>query len=250
MKLSGRAAIVTGSRRSIGKAIAVALSREGANVVISDIDLDDCQAVVKEIEAAGGKALAIKCDVSVKAEVQDMVAQTIAAFGKVDILVHNAMYTVIKPFWRVTEEEWDRVMDVNLKGAFLCSQAVTKNMIKNQWGRIVNIASVSSGGGGGGGASAPLLTAYTASKGGMKALSQSMAVELANFGINVNAICPGPIDTGALPDSIKNRGLKSTLVGRLGHPEDIASMVVYLCSPEADFITGSNVVVDGGASNL
>jgi 3-oxoacyl-[acyl-carrier protein] reductase len=250
VRLTGKTAIVTGSRRGIGRAIAVALAKEGASVVINDIDQGDCQAVADQIEAAGGKALAIKCDVTIKTEVQDMVARTITAFGKVDILVNNAMYSVIKPFWRTTEEEWDRTLDVNLKGAFLCSQAVTKNMIKNEWGRIINIASVSSGGSGGGGASAPLLAAYTASKGGMKALSQAMAVELANFGINVNTICPGPIDSGALPDSIKNRGLKSTLVGRLGYPEDIASMVVYLVSPEADFITGTALVVDGGASNL
>jgi NAD(P)-dependent dehydrogenase (short-subunit alcohol dehydrogenase family) len=165
------------------------------------------------------------------------------------VLVNNAIVSVIKPFWRTTDEdEWDRVLDVNLKGAFLCSQAVIRNMIKNGWGRIINISSVSSGGGGGG-ASAPLLAAYTASKGGLKALSQAMAVELANFGINVNAICPGPIDSGAIPESIRERSLKTTPKGRLGYPEEIAGLVVYMCSPEADFMTGSAVIIDGGASS-
>ena len=245
MKLQGRVAIVTGSRRGIGKGIALALAKEGANVVVTDINQADCEAVVKEIEYSGGRAIAIKCDVSLKTEVQQMVAQTISALGKIDILVNNAMYTSFKPFVRISEEEWDHVIDVNLKGAFLCSQAAAKNMIKNGYGRIINIASVSSGGSGG---MAPLLAHYTASKGGMKALSQAMAIELAIFGINVNAILPGTIDSGVLPDSIKASTLKVVPKGRLGRPEDIANMVVFLASQESDYITGSNVVIDGGIS--
>lgn len=248
MKLVNRTAIVTGSRRGIGKAIALALASEGASVVVTDINQEDCQKVVDQIKSSGGRALAVKCDVSMKSEVQAMVAETIKEFGKIDILVNNAMYSYIGPFWRMPEEEWDRTLDVNLKGAFLCSQAVTRNMIKNNWGRIINIASVSSGGSGGG--SAPLMAAYTASKGGMKALTQAMAVELANFGINANAICPGPIDSGAIPDSIKERSLKTTPKGRLGKPEEIAALVVYMASPESDFMTGSAVIIDGGASSL
>jgi 3-oxoacyl-[acyl-carrier protein] reductase len=246
MKLSGKVAIVTGSRRGIGKAIALALAREGARVVVSDLDLPDCQKVVEEIEASGGLALAIKCDVSVRSEVQEMATRVIAECGKVDILVNNAMVAVIKPFWKTTEEEWDSIMDVNLKGAFLCSQAVTRNMIKNGWGRIINIASISSGGSG----ATPFLAAYTASKGGMKALSQAMAVELAGFGINVNAICPGSIDSGALTDSIKKRSLESVPKGTLGRPEDIAELAVYLASQESEYMTGSALVIDGGASAI
>lgn len=247
MRLKGKSAIVTGSRRGIGKAIAMALAKEGARVVVSDISLEDCQMVVDEISRQGGEALAIKCDVSLKTEVLEMVNQTISKFGKVDILVNNAMYSTIKPFVRLTEEEWDKAINVNLKGAFLCSQAAARNMIKNGWGRIINIASVSSGGAGG---CAPLLAHYTASKGGMKALSEAMAVELASFGINVNAILPGPIDSGAVPDSIKDRSLKTIPKGRLGKPEEIGSLVVYLASPESDFITGSSLVIDGGISNI
>lgn len=245
MKLKGKTAIVTGSRRGIGRAIALALAKEGASVVVSDISQEDCQAVVSQIEAGGGKALAVKCDVSVKQEVQDMVARTIAEFGRVDILVNNAMYTTVRPFVRLTEEEWDRTLDVNLKGAFLCSQAAARNMIKNGGGRIINIASVSSGGSGG---LAPLMAHYTASKGGMKALSESMAIELVGFGINVNAILPGPIDSGSMTESIKERSLKMVPKGRLGCPEDIANLVVYLASPESEFITGSAIVIDGGCS--
>jgi 3-oxoacyl-[acyl-carrier protein] reductase len=248
MKLTKRTAIVTGSRRGIGRAIAIALANEGASVVVTDISQEDCQKVVDDIKATGGQALAMKCDVSLKVEVQALAAAAIKEFGKIDILVNNAMYSYIGPFWRMPEKEWDRTLDVNLKGAFLCSQAVTRNMIKNGWGRIINIASVSSGGSGGG--SAPLMAAYTASKGGMKALSQAMAVELAIFGINVNAILPGPIDSGAVPDSIKERSLKTTPKGRLGKPEEIAALVVYLASEESDFMTGSAVIIDGGASSI
>ena len=245
MKLQGSVAIVTGSRRGIGKAIALALAKEGAAVVVTDINQEDCQNVVKEIESRGGRAIAVKCDVSQKIEVQQMVTQTLNSFGKIDILVNNAMYTSFKPFVRISEEEWDHVIDVNLKGAFLCSQAAAKNMIKNGRGHIINIASVSSGGSGG---MAPLLSHYTASKGGMKALSQAMAIELAVFGINVNAILPGTIDSGVVPDSIKASTLRVVPKGRLGRPEDIANLVIFLTSPESDYITGSHVVIDGGIS--
>jgi NAD(P)-dependent dehydrogenase (short-subunit alcohol dehydrogenase family) len=157
------------------------------------------------------------------------------------------MTSTVRPFVRIPEEEWDRVLDVNLKGAFLCSQAVSKYMIRQEWGRIINIASVSSGGSGG---CAPLMAHYTASKGGLKALSEAMAVELATFGVTVNAILPGPIDSGVLPDSIKDRSLRTMPIGRLGCPEDIAHLVVYLCTPESGFITGSAIIIDGGISRL
>jgi len=160
MKLANKSAIVTGSRRGIGKAIALALAKEGAAVVICDVNLEECQVVAEEIRQAGGKAMAIKCDVSVKAEVQELVAKTIETFGRVDVLVNNAAYGVIKPFVKITEEEWDRVFSVNVKGAFLCCQAAAKNMIKNGGGRIINISSVASGGGGG---CTPLMAPYVSS---------------------------------------------------------------------------------------
>ena len=247
MKLLNKTAIVTGSRRGIGKAIALALAKEGANVVITDVNQEDCQKVADEIQNAGGKALATRCDISSKSEVLAMVESTISRFGRVDILVNNAASGVIKPFVRLTEEDWDHTFAVNLKGAFLCSQAVARNMIKNGGGRIINISSVASGGGGG---APPLMAPYVASKGGLKSLSEALAVELAAFGINVNVICPGTIDSGAVPESIKSRSLKTVPQGRLGRPEEIANMVVFLVSPEADYITGSIITVDGGCSKV
>lgn len=247
MKLLNKTAIITGSRRGIGKAIALALAKEGASVVISDVSQEDCQKVATEIQNAGGKAVAIRCDISSKAEILSMVDKVISEFGRVDILVNNAAIGVIKPFVRLTEEDWDCIFAVNLRGAFLCSQAVAKNMIKCGGGRIINISSVASGGGGG---APPLMASYVASKGGLKSLSQAMAVELAAFGINVNVICPGTIDSGAVPDSMKARSLKTVPQGRLGRPEEIASAVTFLASPDADYINGSVIIVDGGASRV
>ncbi len=247
MKLQNRTAVVTGSRRGIGKAIALALSGEGANVVVCDVSLEDCQAVAAGITDAGGKSLALRCDVSSRAEVFAMMEQVISQFGRVDILVNNAATGVIKPFVRLTDEDWDRTLAVNLKGAFLCSQAAVKNMIKNGGGRIINISSVASGGGGG---ATPLMAPYIASKGGLKALTEALAVELAVFGINVNAICPGTIDSGAVPESMQARSLKTVPKGRLGRPEEIAGMVLFLAGPDADYITGSTFYVDGGSSRL
>lgn len=247
MKLLNKTAIVTGSRRGIGRAIALALAKEGASVVITDLDRDDCQKVVDEIMAAGGRALAVKCDVSVKTEVQSLVAETIAEYGKVDILVNNAAVGVVKHFLRLTEEDWDRVLSVNLKGAFLCSQIAAKNMVKNGGGRIINISSVASGGGGG---CTPMLASYIASKGGLKSLSEAMAIDLAAYGINVNAICPGAIDSGSVPESMKERSLKTVPKGRMGRPSEIADLVVYLSSPESEYMTGGVIVMDGGSSRL
>jgi NAD(P)-dependent dehydrogenase (short-subunit alcohol dehydrogenase family) len=247
VKLLNKTAIVTGSRRGIGRAIALALAKEGASVVITDLDRDDCQKVVDEIMAAGGRALAVKCDVSVKTEVQSLVAETIAEYGKVDILVNNAAVGVVKHFLRLTEEDWDRVLSVNLKGAFLCSQIVAKNMVKNGGGRIINISSVASGGGGG---CTTMLASYIASKGGLKSLSEAMAIDLAAYGINVNAICPGAIDSGSVPESMKERSLKTVPKGRMGRPSEIADLVVYLSSPESEYMTGGVIVMDGGSSRL
>jgi NAD(P)-dependent dehydrogenase (short-subunit alcohol dehydrogenase family) len=247
MRLVDKTAIVTGSRRGIGKAIAMELAKEGANVVVCDISQEDCQKVADEIQAIGRKALAIKCDITLKSEVLEMMDRTIAEFGRVDILINNAATGIIKSFVRLTEEDWDHIFAVNVKGAFLCSQAAARNMIKNGGGRIINISSVASGGGGG---VPPLMAPYVASKGGLKSLTEAMAVELAVFGINVNAICPGTIDSGAVPESMKARSLKTVPQARLGRPEEIAKTVVFLTSADADYITGSTVIVDGGASRV
>ena len=202
MKLEGRTAIVTGARRGIGRAIALALAKEGANVTVGDISQEDCQKVVDEIEKMGRKGLAVKCDVTATPEVEDMVSKTVAKFGKVDILVNDAGIIAFKPFLELTDEEWDSIISVNLKGQFLCARAAAREMIKNKWGRIINIASISSGGCG---IAFPLIAHYTASKGGVMALTEALALELTSQGINVNAICPGAIDT-SMVQSIKDSG--------------------------------------------
>ena len=247
MRLDGKVAIVTGARRGIGRGIALAMAKEGAVVVVSDISQEDCQKVVDEIEGSGGKGLAIKCDVSSKADVENMVARTVAEFGKVDILVNNAGIISFRPFLELTEEDWDRLFSVNLKGQFLCARSAATEMVKNKWGRIINIASISSGGCG---IAYPLVAHYTASKGGVIALTEALAIELTPQGINVNAICPGAIDT-EMAKGVKESGQLQAILARipkhrLGQPEDIAHLAVFLASQESDYITGDAIVIDGG----
>lgn len=241
MRLENRVAIVTGARRGIGRAIALALAKEGAKVVVSDINQEDCQKVVGEIEIMGGKGLALKCDVSLKNDVDNMIRRTVSEFGKLDILVNNAGIISYKPFLELSEEGWDKTLSVNLKGQFLCAQAAAKEMIKNKWGRIVNIASISSGGCG---IAFPLIAHYTASKGGVMALTEALALELTPKGINVNAICPGAINT-PMAAGVKESGQLAQLLtripkGRIGQLEDIANLAVFLASEESDYITGAS----------
>lgn len=247
MRLSDKTAIVTGARRGIGRAIALALAKEGANVVVSDISQEDCQKVVDEIEKLGMKGLALKCDVSSRDDVENMVKRTVAEFGRVDILVNNAGILTFKPFLELTDEDWDKTLNVNLKGQFLCARAAAKVMAKNKWGRIINIASISSGGCG---IAFPLIAHYTASKGGVVALTEALALELTPQGVNVNAICPGAIDTDMAKGTKESGQLAQVLAripkGRLGQPEEIASLAVFLASEESDYISGAAIVIDGG----
>jgi len=247
MRLSDKTAIVTGARRGIGRAIALALAREGANVVVSDISQKDCQKVVDEIERMGRRGLALKCDVSSSDDVEDMVKRTVAEFGRVDILVNNAGIISFKPFLELTDEDWDKILNVNLKGQFFCARAAARVMVKNKWGRIINTASISSGGCG---IAFPLIAHYTVSKGGVMALTKALALELTPQGINVNAICPGAIDTD-MAKGVKEGGQLAQVLaripkGRLGQPEDIASLAVFLASEESDYISGAAIVIDGG----
>ena len=247
MRLSGKTAIVTGARRGMGRAISLALAGEGANVVVSDISQEDCQKVVDEIEQLGRKGLPVKCDVSSGTDVEAMVRKTVAEFGGVDILVNNAGIISYKPFLELTEEDWDRTLNVNLKGQFLCARAAAKEMVKNKRGRIINIASISSGGCG---IAFPLIAHYTASKGGVVALTEALALELTSHGINVNAICPGAIDTDMAKGAKESGQLEQVLArvpkGRLGKPEEIANLVVFLASEESEYISGDAIVIDGG----
>lgn len=247
--LKGKVAIVTGARRGMGRTHALALAKSGVKVVVSDISQEDCEKVIKEIENARGEALAVKCDVSKKAEVEQMLKKTIEKFGRVDILVNNAGIAQFVPFLEMTEEEWDRTLDINLKGYFLCSQAVAKEMVKQKSGGvIINIASVAMGQQGIGFSN---IAHYCASKGGIVGMTEALAVELAPYNIRVNAIAPGMIDTPMIEqvklDPKMLEGLMGRVpLGRVGKPEEVSNLVLFLASEASSYMTGSTVVIDGG----
>lgn len=246
--LKDKVVIITGAKQGMGKADALAFAKSGAKVVVTDISQEGCQLVVDEIEKGGGEGLAVKCDVINKKEIEGVVKKTLEKFGRVDILVNNAGICQFKPFLEMTEEDWERTLDINLKGYFLCAQAVGKEMVRQKSGVIVNIASVVMGQMGKGMAG---LSHYSAAKGGIAALTKTLAIELAPSNIRVNAIAPGAIDT-PMASSVKTdpKVLEGTLamipLHRMGRPEEIANTVLFLASDASSYITGSIVVVDGG----
>jgi len=243
-----KVAIITGARRGMGRSHALTLSKADAKVVISDISLEDCQKVADEIKNAKGEAMAVKCDVTKKKEVDEMVKKTIEKWGRVDILVNNAGICQFKPFLELTEEEWDRTLDINLKGYFLCAQACAKEMVKRKSGVIINIASIAMGQVGVG---FPALVHYCASKGGIVAMTETLALELAPFNIRVNAISPGSIETPMIEASKADpKAMEATLaripLHRIGKPEEVSNLVLFLASDASSYMTGSTVVIDGG----
>ena len=244
MRLEGKNALVTGGSRGIGRAIALALAKEGANVIINySSNPTTAEATVKDIEAFGVKGLAVKGNVSDQEEVKQMIEKIEEVFDGVDILVNNAGITKDNLFIRMKEEEWDQVMDVNLKGVFLCTKAVTRKMIKQKFGKIINISSVVGVMGNPGQAN------YCASKAGVIGFTKSIAKELAGKNICVNAIAPGFIDTdmtAVLSDNVKDEMLKHIPLKKYGKPEDIANLVVFLSSEDSNYITGQVIHVDGG----
>lgn len=247
-ELKNKVALVTGGRRGMGRTHALALAGQGAKVVVTDIDANECAPVVQEIQAQGREAACFKMDVSNRVEVEKVFDEVIEQFGRLDILVNNAGIYASKPALELTEEDWDRMIDINLKGQFFCAQRAAKEMAKNKWGRIINIASVASGQVGVGIAGG---AHYTASKGGIIGLTETLAIEWAPFGINVNVIGPGAIDTpmvqaAQLPREAMDAMLQRVPLKRIGKPEEVSAMVVFLASEEASYVTGATFYVDGG----
>ena len=244
-RLAGKVAIVTGSSRGIGLAIARRFAAEGAAVVINYVSRgSEAAAVVSEIKAAGGRALAVQGDVSRSADVARLVATTRDHFGRIDILVNNAGVMVTKSVLETTEDDWDRTIDVNLKGAYLCAKAVAPVMIEQQAGTIINISSNS----GLYHPSAMRFTEYVTSKAGMNGLTKALALALGPH-VSVNAICPGWIRTDMMEDideEVHARILAETALGRWGTPDDVAASAAFLASPDAAFITGELLIVAGG----
>jgi len=246
MKLKDKVAIITGSSRGIGATTAIKLAEEGANIVINypfPAEKDNASRVVKQIEEMGRKVIMIEADVSKLAEAEKMVKTVLENFERIDILVNNAGITRDNLVLRMKEEEWDMVMNVNLKGVFNCTKAVIKTMMKQRKGKIINLASVVGIMGNAGQAN------YSASKAGVIGFTKSIAKEVSARGITANAVAPGFIEshmTDNLPENVKKQMLAAIPLKRFGNQQDVANLICFLASPEADYINGQVINVDGG----
>jgi 3-oxoacyl-[acyl-carrier protein] reductase len=243
LSLTDKVALVTGAAQGIGKAVALLLARNGADLIVSDINLEKAEETAKEIQAIGRRAVAIKVDVASLGDVEQMVEAVLEHFGHIDILINNAGITRDRLILRMTEEDWDAVLNINLKGTFHCTKVVIRHMSKQRNGRIVNIASVVGEMGNAGQAN------YSASKAGVIGFTKTIAREFAQRGINVNAIAPGYIETPmteALPEKAKEELKRVIPMERLGRPEDVAEAVLFLVSEASSYITGQVLNVNGG----
>jgi len=243
MRLKDKVALITGAAQGIGKAIAVAMAKEGAHIILTDINLDLATQSAKEIEALGVKALAIKVNVADQTEVEAGIKQAVENFKRIDILVNNAGITKDGLFVRMKKEDWEAVINVNLTGVFLVSKVVGMLMLRQSYGKIINISSVVGEMGNPGQAN------YSASKAGVLGLTKTLARELASRNITVNAIAPGFIQTAMtdkLTEDAREKLFELIPLGRLGQPEDVASAALFLASSEADYITGQVINVNGG----
>lgn len=241
--MKGQTAIVTGGGRGIGKAISIALAQKGVNVVVVGTNFDVASTTAEELISFGVKSIAVKADVSLANDVKNIFEKTLSMFNSIEILVNNAGITRDSLLIRMKDEDWDSVLNVNLKGAFLCSREAVKIMIKQKYGRIINISSIVAFMGNIGQAN------YCASKAGIAGMTKTIAKEYANRGITVNAIAPGFITTAmteTIPENIKNEMLKAIPMNRFGAVEDIANGVVFFASPNAGYITGQVLHINGG----
>ncbi len=252
MKLAGKVAIVTGAAQGIGRAIALKLAGEGAAAVVNDINIEKANHVVQEIKNAGGTAAACKADVTRRTEVQDMMKYVKEKFGAIHILVNNAGIVRLAPLLKMTDEDWDAVQNVDLKAVFICSQTAAQYMIEQRYGKIINISSNI-----GMGHVGVNRANYAAAKGGVIQLTMVAARELGPYGINVNSIAPGVIVTDltfsqrtkAEAEKFIAERKSTSVLGRVGKPDDIANLALFLASDDADFITGQVIRVDGGRTD-
>lgn len=248
MRLKDKSAVVTGAASGIGRGISIAFAREGARVLLADINLDGAEETAGLIEKEGGTARPLKTDVSKKREIDAMVDRTLEEFGRLDVMVNNAGIEIAGNITDLTEEQFDTLIAVNLKGVFFGTQRAAIEMMKAGKGKIINTASVAAVVGG------PFMSLYATAKGGIVALTKSAAVELASSGIMVNALCPGFIETGMTAPALSVEAMRKIVLDKtplevIGDPlKDIAPLAVYLASNESDFMTGQAIVIDGGYS--
>ncbi len=252
-RFEDRVALVTGGARGIGAATAQRFARDGARVAIADLDAEGCERLAEELRAAGAEALAIGCDVSDAGQVQSMVDQVVERFGRLDILVNNAGITRDNLLFKMTEDDWDRVMAVHLRGAFLCSRAAQKPMVERKYGRIISLSSTSALGNRG-------QANYSAAKAGLQGFTRTLAIELGQFGITVNAVAPGFIDTDMTRATAQRLGITFEQMAtalsneiplrRVGQPGEVASVIAFLASEDASYVSGQVIYVKGGPAGV
>jgi len=244
--LTGKVALVTGSSRGIGRGFALGLARQGADLIVTSRNQQDCEAVAGEIRALGSRVLARSCDVTDRQSVQDLATAVLGEFGRIDILVNNAGNAATKPAEDLTEEDWDRVIDVDLKGVFFCCTVFGRHMIAQRAGKIINIASVL------GLVGEKQLLPYCAAKGGVVQMTRALALEWAKYNIQVNALCPGYVKTAMNEaaivgsEKVHNHIIGKTPMRRLGEVEELIGPLIFLASDASRYMTGQTLVIDGG----